>query len=282
MAKRGTQERSTPQTEKVAMSITPTWPEMRIIRQANTDRGSYHTDTWREFLDDLGHRNYGKGKAHSLGSLAIVYVPARDMGRMLQEKYPKIYMNRARTIKLQRSLAETVRLFVRDSHAAAYDKETDNLELSNFRVRAALGSFSMSNELETDEPLTYEVPAGRLLADDQDPAELDGFDPDRPGMSSNSQIAFSDTRLKVTGMDVYGKDGIGLNLTENEMLYDERSRFIKFLGRDEGLNTRGLNQGWSAHATVFTYEQHINASIINHKLDVPGRIVFDAPRAHVS
>src|SRR5437870_4461655 len=91
-----TREATTPrQQPQTSYHLTPTWPELRIIRQPDIE--STLNDDWDYPLNKIGEQNYGKGKVHGLGSLAVTYVPAKAMGRMLEAKYRDAYRTPEKT-----------------------------------------------------------------------------------------------------------------------------------------------------------------------------------------
>jgi len=103
-------------------------PEVRIIRQV-----SIHPDDnerLRNAVDYLGQKNYGKGKATAIGSLACTYVSAEEMARMLENKYPKIYQNRRKITQMQRRMAKDYKQFVQNS-----GRSVEEAVMSGFRVQ---------------------------------------------------------------------------------------------------------------------------------------------------
>lgn len=246
--------------------LTPTCPELRVIRSVDVVQSD--ADTWHAFLDDLGRSNYGKGSAYSLGSVAVTLLMAKESGPMLEEKFGSLYRSQGRTRDVPRKVAAGIRDFIRDSFANSYTAQTLELEAAGqFRLRRALKSFDMSNELE-------DMPAADTLLADK------AVDPLPVG--EVTQPYFGDATFDVRGLDLYGKEGFGLDLTHNDQLRHERQALLGYLKHDEGLNVSRINHGWQPHATVFKFSEHINAASITYQNDVPPEIACEPPRPIVT
>jgi hypothetical protein len=232
--------------------MTPTWPEIRVIRQPDIE--SQLNDDWNYPLNKIGEQNYGKGKVHGLGSLAVTYIPAKAMGRMLEAKYSDAYRTPERTRNVQRKVADSIRDYVRERHGTAYRAST----------------YAQQDMAEADPMILRTAKAGRPV----------GLMPqDARVQQSESQLLFGDASLVVSGIKIFGKDGFGLDLTTNDQLYAERAGLLKYLQRYEGLDTQPLQtDGWEAHATIFTFEDHIRAKPLQVPVPVPPSIAFEAPR----
>ncbi len=87
------------------------WPEIRINRLVELSVAS-EVYQWNEFQNDLGRINYGIGNAKSLGSIAVNYFNAKQMGWMIEKKYPDMYASREKTIDFHRSLRRRFNDFV--------------------------------------------------------------------------------------------------------------------------------------------------------------------------
>lgn len=88
-------------------------PEIRFRRIADIN-SSPETMQWHGALAEFGMLNSGMGNARSLGSIAITYVSANEMGRMISTKYPDLYENRRKTTQYMRRLSDEYRAFVRN------------------------------------------------------------------------------------------------------------------------------------------------------------------------
>ncbi len=90
----------------------PTYPQMRIERQAFFE-ANYLTDEWNRFLNTAGNINRYTGFTLALGSLAISYINAEEMNRMLVERYAKIAYNRHKMRNIINRLHRSYEQFVR-------------------------------------------------------------------------------------------------------------------------------------------------------------------------
>lgn len=254
--------------QRQAPSITPRWPELRVVRFPDTDHGQ-DLDDWHIFLDDVGgSRNYGKGKARALGSMAMIYISAKEFGLMLEEKYGrgKDYNTPEKAARLIAKMRTGMRVFMEGANKEAYDNRT--LSIHERLADGAIGStFTLDNE----------------LLDPQDRAdELAAFEADVVDVVVAGQTApiwFGAAELAVKGLGQYG-EGYGLDLSLNEVLFDERRALLDYLRTYEKLNTaKFTNAGWMPHATVFEFEDHIRGASISYGEPLPGAISYDHPIA---
>ncbi len=75
--------------------VSPTMNIGRPVNLQSKDRDAMITKVaWHESLDELGRRNYGKGKALALGTMVLTHVTGVEMGRMLSRRNPKLYDDR--------------------------------------------------------------------------------------------------------------------------------------------------------------------------------------------
>ena len=251
-----------------APGVTPRWPELRVVRFPDTDHGQ-DLDDWHIFLDDVGgSRNYGKGKARALGSMAMVYVSAKEFGLMLEDKYGrgKDYNTPEKAARLIAKMKTGMRVFMEGANKEAYDNRT--LSIHERLTGGVIGStFTLDNE----------------LLDPQDRAdELAAFEAEVADVVVAGQTApiwFGAAELAVKGLGQYG-EGYGLDLSLNEVLFDERRALLDYLRTYERLNTtKFTNAGWMPHATVFEFEDHIRAATISYGEPLPGTISYDHPIA---
>jgi len=253
---------------QVAPSITPRWPELRVVRFPDTDHGQV-LDDWHLFLDDVGgSRNYGKGKARALGSMAMIYVSAKEFGLMLEDKYGrgKDYNTPDKAARLIAKMRTGMRVFMDGANKEAYDNRT--LSIHERLTDVVIGnSFTFDNELA--DPLAR--------ADDLTTFEADVADVVVAGQTA--PIWFGAAELAVKGLGQYG-EGYGLDLSLNEVLFDERRALLDYLKTYEKLNTaKFTNAGWMPHATAFEFEDHIRGASISYGEPLPGVISYDHPIA---
>jgi hypothetical protein len=110
-------------------------PEMRVGRATNIeDPLSYG---WHTHLDRLGRKNYGRGKAVALGSIALTYVNAKENGAMLLRKFPDLFGARVqpkRILQTYRRFAEEYNAFARENDRIAV--EARNAMMVDFQDEA--------------------------------------------------------------------------------------------------------------------------------------------------
>jgi len=87
-------------------------PLLYVGRQVDLRCGSRFA--WHDYLDEIGQRNFGRGKAKAYGSMAVSFVTANEMGKMLSAKLPHIFADKdaARIEQYYRQLAKAYRAFV--------------------------------------------------------------------------------------------------------------------------------------------------------------------------
>lgn len=91
------------------------WPEIRIARLVDpTIEDAEHGWLTSEFQNNLGRMNRGKGVARSMGSMACTYISATEMGRMLEQKYEKVFKDRGKTVQLMRRVKRQCDQFLHD------------------------------------------------------------------------------------------------------------------------------------------------------------------------
>lgn len=102
------------------------WPSVRIARGVSLND---ETDVccWGDFQNVLGRENYGKGNAYALGSIALTYVDATELGKMLNAKYPKAYQDRSKTKQLVTRFQKDYNQFVKYKSRQLVESQTDSL-----------------------------------------------------------------------------------------------------------------------------------------------------------
>lgn len=253
---------------RAPQGVTTRWPELRVVRFPDADHGK-DTDDWHIFLDDIGGpRNYGKGDARALGSLAITYISAKEFGLMLEAKYGngRDYNTPEKAARLIAKMRTGLKVFIEGANKEAYHNRTESIQdrLSSLVIG---NSFSFSNELA--DPLDASDDLAAFEADIADVVEA----------GQTAPIWFDDAELVVNGLGEYG-EGYGLDLSLNGVLFDERQALLEYLRTYEKLNTaKFTNGGWMPHATVFKYEDHIRSATITYGEPLPGVISYNHPTA---
>jgi hypothetical protein len=220
------------------------WPELRIGRRADYTSMSQSVDDWNFYLNHSAALNRRRGLARPLGTLEMHYVTDRELRDMV--------------------LAETYGID-RDRRAAIkrYDE-----------IRRHLKDFLCQQD---------------IVGNSQDWAELcerpdlmgktHGIDPSRIKRSPRASRSAELVTRSIEQSGIIGYDGnvFGLNLSQNRRLYEERNEVLRFLRREEGLETsRYVRKDWEPHATIFEVNPHLRAADLNMvwPQDIPHTIDF--------
>lgn len=268
------QERATPPERTPEQVPALLSSELRVVRWADTSP-SLDTDDWYTFMNDVGRRNYGIGRAHALGSVAITLVPAKEMGRMLSEKYPDAYRDPQRIQRLHKRVREGINGFVQDSIRANFDGRTREME-SAYTIGSRdmlAGGFSndLDDYVESLPTLRAESPA-RLMASN---AILE----ERVLPLAGVPTPFNAGTFKSPRIGLYGP-GYAIDLSDNEVLAVERREMLHYLREGEGLKTWNLERdGWEPHATIFSFEDHIRGASLGYRVGIPEVMGFEAVQA---
>lgn len=251
--------------------LTPLRPEIRIERLAEIEL-CHATREWDEALTDIGRLNRNVGTARALGSVAITLVPAKELGCMLEKKYPKTYADRAKTVDLLDRVRQGFRAFTRDVFNAGYHGQT--LEMASGAVLRADDMLisGFSNELAE----TPGVEAQGLLVDCLEQTA-------RSAGAGSLPIPFAAGAFVVgRNLGMYDRR-YGLDLTGNEVLYKEHGLAVDYLRREEGLDTSYIEQSdFLPHANIFDFKGHIAAARLRRQVELPPAMEFQAARASVS
>lgn len=206
-------------------------PELRIVRQVSIDpRATKNNRLLELFLNEYGQQHYGEGITYSLGSMAVSYFTANEMGKMLSYKYPKSYGRgqSVKTRKLVMQIASEFNTFVRDEDTAvtkvlaAIDNSDLEATFTDEQLREGMISFDPSVDLDTT----------RL----------------------NNNKLWQPAHFDVKGIETYRGDCMGLDLVmpSNEALRAEREHIMReFLIKDQKLDTRHIDRDFDPHAVFF-------------------------------
>lgn len=106
--------------QQVAARPQRVMPSLIIARQVNIeDRATL--GPLRNYLDELGRENFGAARVKTAGSLAVSFVTAKEMGRMLGSRYSDMFAGGGkprRILQTLRSLASEYHDFVRTNQTA--------------------------------------------------------------------------------------------------------------------------------------------------------------------
>lgn len=221
-------------------------PSLWLGRQALIN-DSVLRDDWHDYLDALGHVNRGKGHARALGSLALTFVSAKDMGRLIQEKFPKIQDNRNKLKQVVNRICKDYTNFVRVQSREVVHNE---IELMLYR-----------NYATTD----CAVPENNFYND---------IDP----------RAWGPTTFEFHEYDYYGKNGLGININ-SELLDYERHETLHYL-KLEKFNTKLIQNdsrksgtNFKPHVVVFNTFHPIKNVSLRVPAESPELILLDKPHA---
>lgn len=262
------------------------WPELRIIRKANYE--APEAEEWNLFLSDIGSRNYGKGYAKCLGSMACVFVDAQSMGRMLAKKYSKPFEDRKRTEQVQRSLARNFNAWVRQQEKSRIDAQFDQKTASRTNCRS-LGLIAIGDELrlehderaETFEQEQFDDEVTILLDDElllDDGIVVSG---------ATGEPRWNQGVFPVRGIEPYGHSDLGMDLSTNEQLYREYEDVRSYL-KHEGLDINLLTESprgkrlFEPHASFFETFGPAGQADLQYKYGVPQALPLGSPHAYVN
>lgn len=218
--------------------ITQPWPMMRMARFMDIDDMEVYA--WDEFFNKLGQRNRSLGRARAAGSVALTYISGVDFNKMLLEKYDSFRQSSAKAVKLQRQLSAELREFMRSNAAIERHNSTGRLVMDHYL------SVENSMGLDTREDNFYSA-ADQVASLDLTPVEEDRL----------GSCVYAKSTLAVNGLSLYGRNKLGLDLSTNDQLFNERDQVVSFL-RASGFNTNHISSEWSPHAVVFDGFDHIS------------------------
>ncbi len=194
---------------------------------------------------------------------------------MLDERYEK-YRSRDTARDIHRKLADGITAFAREASIRAYDDQTTEQEIAFNRLQSAVRFDAVSNELEADDvaELVYQEGFGFV---EKRAAEL----PPLPPVVSRLPMEAGSFAVKEVAL--FGKTGYGLDLSTNDQLYEERSVLLHHLKTEERLDTSRLaTDGWTPHATIFTFEDHIKNAPLEFRAELPQLIGLNAVKPIIS
>lgn len=237
------------------------FPEMRIVRAASIDDIEYGPE-WSRYLDVLGKENRGKGKAHSLGSMAVTLVSAQEVNRMVQSKHPELFDRNKRKKATQkfRSIARKVNAMVNtnadDIVNAAYDQAQAKADL-----RIA--------QLEDPDALFLDLEAKASPADIKTASENTG-----------TKWQEANFTCQDTALDKFSRNALAIDLSNNEELLQERQELRDFF-RGEGMRSELMDVNWRPHVVPFETFADIGKVALTVPV-MPKELLLEQPRAIVN
>ena len=237
------------------------FPEMRVIRAVSIDDIDYGPE-WTHYLNVLGAENRGKGKAFSLGSMAVTLVSAQEVGRMVQSKYPNLFerdMRKKATQKF-RSIARRVNAMVATNEKNIIDAAYDRAQaLADLRIA----------HLEDPDALYLDLEARTSLSDIKATSETTGM---------QWQAGYFACREE--DLDRFSRNGLAIDLSNNEELQKEREDLRDFF-RGEGMRTEHMDADWRPHVVPFETFADIGKVALTVPL-MPKELSLEQPQAIVN
>ena len=237
-------------------------PEIRLVRQVSIDSSADGNNTLiTAFLNEFGSSAYGEGITYSLGSMAVSYVTANEMGKMLSDKYYKTFgkSHPEKTRKLVMDVAAEFSDFVRKE-----DKVVT-------KTLSALDSIAL----------------GAAFTEDQLREGMITFDPevDLDTTRVNNNKLWRPAHFDIKGIEPYRGQYMGLDLVmpTNEALRAERQHIIsEFLVKDQKLSSRYIDKDFDPHAVFFRGFRPISQLALRHFDLTDFEIMLEKPTAVVN
>lgn len=114
--------------------IRPQLSMGRAVNRSNSDSNIVLKDSWHDYLDEVGAKNYNRGKAKAYGSIVVTFVTANEAGRMLAKKHPDLYEG---STLVNRRLFQILNRIKRDYHDFVRD---NSFQEAQVQAQAANGS----------------------------------------------------------------------------------------------------------------------------------------------
>jgi hypothetical protein len=241
-------------------------PETRIVRSVDITAPGY-TGEWNNFLNEAGQLLYGDGNVKALGSMAVTYVSANEIGRMLSDRYPDAYSGGC-SPKTRRQII----MFERKIGKYIADQERTVTQM----MKKIEGAEVPRQAKSCDDAFFDDEHEDELGKDEHDKDEHSKF---HQGLAQNK--LWHAGVFAVRGVEPYGRTRLGFDLTdpENEALRIERRQLVEDLFKKElKLNTRLVDPYFDPHVSFFVGNQPV-AQMIIPNLDSPLEIVLQAPKA---
>lgn len=236
------------------------WPELRIGRQASLDTNigsraySETNDSWNVYLNELARRNRKFGEVLTLGAVACHYITDKDMRNMILRQRPKYKEDLKSARKYYYEISDNLRGFLK-----AMGVEYDQLDINTNQS----GNYS---EAASDSLYVPKSSTGLLHND--------------------ALMKLRDGNYALTG---YDSNKIGIDLSKNTGLYDERREILSHLKSDLKFDISDVRLDWEPHAVIFVAKPHLTneqLSTINfpHEKDVqlPRSMIFESPKVDFS
>lgn len=241
--------------------------EIHISRQVDFSKTVYGKD-WNEFANCHGEALHGDGITYALGSMAVTYVGAQEMGKMLSAQFTNLY-GADKQVQLRKMLIDIHREF----NQYIRERETSTTQILQLADDVDLREMSKNQRIAFDEG-----------DEGIDITEFDAsIDLDTRRLATNK--LWNAGRFVVRGVEPYknGMDlGLDLSHPENEALRTERFEIITdFLGKDQKLPVHQLDRGFDPHIVFFRSFVPVK-NLYLPRLENPPEITLTAPQAIVN
>ncbi|HET8709581.1 MAG TPA: hypothetical protein VFL85_04880 [Candidatus Saccharimonadales bacterium] len=222
------------------------WPELRVGRQATIEGA----EDWNHYINLLGRKNRRRGDAVTIGQMACNYVTDTEMRHMIMAKYEHLAGDRSEASRIYRGIRQRVAGLIADRR----------MEIGSFRLDPG----------DLDEHF-------ELLGKTQ-PHHAREFG--RCALYQACELKIRD--ISTGGVLGYDGNKFGLDLSDNDFLWQEHHDILAYLRQDEKLDTNQFARSdWSPHATIFKLSPNLAASqfAMSWPTGMPLSIDFDAPKA---
>ena len=214
--------------------LTEAWPMAWVGRPADSCEDTQVYE-WDEFLNQLGRDHRQLGRARAMGSVAITYIDGVTVQRMLQDKFDKYNLSPSKAVTIQKTFADNLRGFMQHREFEAVHQSPQTIALQRQKLQRFNSDLDSENNQILNRPSLTQAEEEKLQS-----------------------TQFGTARLAVNGLSLYGKNKLGLDLSQNEILYQERSAVLGYL-RSEGYNISRVSRDWKPHAVVFDMFDHISS-----------------------
>lgn len=232
------------------------WPELRVGRQASlgtsvSRKGSTVTnDNWNLYLNELARKNRKYGEVLTLGAIACHYVSDKEIRGMILRQRPKLKEDLKGARNYYYDVRDSIGSFIKNMGVSFNQIDID----LNFGE-----AYDLKGRVNFNNPKTaYDLPYTKAVM-----------------------------KLRETGEAFTGYDGkkVGIDLSQNRGLYEERKEILGHLASGLKLNTSEVRQDWEPHAVIMLLKPHLTIDQIStisfpHSKDAPTpeTILLDPPK----
>lgn len=226
------------------------WPELRVGRQADFTS----PNEWDLFLNHLGRKNRKYGDALTLGAVACHYVTDKEIRGMILKQRPKLKEDLKEARKFYYEVSDSIGGFIKNM-GVSYNQI--DLDLNYGEAYDMKGRVNFNN----------------------------------PKSAKDLPYTEATMKLRETGEAFTGYDGskIGIDLSQNRGLSEERKEILGHLASSLKFDTSEVRQDWEAHAVIFLLKPHFTVDQIStisfphsKEAPTPNTILLDPPKVDFS